>query len=71
MESAISDAILSGSSKDPVLVALLDLTIASIRDERPVFDPLNEPVLYRYFRKFARKALDGKEKAENFMDGGE
>ena len=69
MESAISDAILSGSSNDPVLVALLDLTIASIRDERPVFGMLEEPVLYRHFRKFTKKALDGKEKAENFMAG--
>ena len=69
MESAVSDAIIAGSTQDPVLIALLDLTIASIRDERPVFSPLDEPVLYRYFRKFTKKALDGKEKIDNFMAG--
>jgi hypothetical protein len=69
MESAVSDVILGGPTSDPMLVALLDLTIASIRDERPVFPSLiDEPILFRHFRRFVRKALDAQEKINHFME---
>jgi hypothetical protein len=69
MESAVSDVILGGPTSDLMLVALLDLAIASIRDERPVFPSLiDEPILFRHFRRFVRKALDAQEKIHSFME---
>jgi len=69
MEEAISDVVHGGDTKDLMLVTLLDLTIASIRDERPVFPSImDEPVLYRYFRRFTKKALDGQKKIDDFLE---
>jgi hypothetical protein len=69
-ESAVSDVVLGGPTSDPMLVALLELTITSIRDERPVYPNLiDEPILFRHFRRFVRKALDAQEKINRFIEG--
>jgi hypothetical protein len=66
MDDAVGDAVISGATHDPVLAALIDITIASIREDRPLYpDLLDEPILYRHFRGFVKKALGGLEKIEN------
>jgi len=59
MENAISDVILSGSTSDPVLRILIDLTLAAKFEEKPLFPNLTqEPILYRHFRRMVTSALD-------------
>ncbi len=62
MADQVSETMLVGKSADPVLAILLDVTIASIKDERPLFpDLLHEPVLYRQFRRIVEAVLKSQE----------
>lgn len=61
MEDKVKDAItFEDLRNDPVLVTLINITLNSIRTERPLFDnPLREPVLYsRYFCNWVKEALE-------------
>ena len=65
MEGAVKDAILSGGTEDYFLAVLIDLTVASIRENRPLFPNLmDEPILYRAFRRFVQEGLDALERAK-------
>jgi len=59
MESAITDAVISGSTNDPVLGILVDLTLSAKMEGRPLFQNLvQEPILYRHFKRMVMSALD-------------
>ena len=59
MEDAINEAI-DEQSKDVVLLKLVEITAASIIEERPLFDNiLTEPVFYRrHFKPWVKKGID-------------
>ena len=59
LEDTVKDAVLVGSS-DAILMDLLDLTIASINERRPLFQcVLDEPAFYRkYFKRWVEEALE-------------
>jgi hypothetical protein len=59
LEEAVNDAILAETTTDRVLSLLLELTITSITEERPLFpNPLDEPLFYkRHFRKWVEEGL--------------
>ena len=58
LEEAVKDHILTGDG-DPVLRVLVDLTAASITEERPLFpNLLEEPAFFRkYFKSWVREGL--------------
>lgn len=62
MEECVKDAILTNEFTDLVLLRLVELTIYSIRSDRPLFpNPMQEPTFYRkYFRKWVDEALEEK-----------
>jgi len=64
MEEYVKDAILVNEFHDLVLLRLVELTIAAVRTDRPLFSSLiEEPAFYRkYFQVWVREALDEKEK---------
>ena len=69
MGYAIEDAIHAGMSNDPVLVAILDIMIAQINENRPAFpNPLDEPVLYRRLVSKTKEALASSERFETEMN---
>jgi hypothetical protein len=59
LEEAVNDAVLTETTDDRVLAFLLELTITSLTEERPLFpNPLDEPLLYRrHFRKWVEEGL--------------
>jgi len=59
MEQDIRAAI-GGDSNDLVLNSLVELTVASLRDKRPLFNNiLDEPALWRrHFRRMVQDVLD-------------
>jgi hypothetical protein len=66
IEEAVEEAILSGQTKDHVLASLLEVTIISTRDGRPLFpNPLDEPILYRQFQRMVASALGEADKVED------
>ncbi len=64
MEEFVKDAILLIEFHDLVLLRLVELSIAAIRTEQPLFSSLiEEPAFYRkYFQVWVREALDEKDK---------
>jgi hypothetical protein len=60
----VKDAVLTGECDDPILQGLLEITIASINDSRPLYATLlEEPAFYRkFFRKWVVEGL--KERSE-------
>ncbi len=64
MEEFVKDAILLNEFHDLVLLRLVELSIAAVRTERPLFSSLiEEPAFYRkYFQVWVREALDEKDK---------
>ena len=40
-----------------MLKALIEIALASIQDNQPIFQPLAEPILYRKFVKWVREGL--------------
>ncbi len=64
MGEFVKDAILLNEFHDLVLLRLVELSIAAIRTERPLFSSLiEEPAFYRkYFQVWVREALDEKDK---------
>ena len=66
MEEAVHDAILTGTTTDPALAILIEVTITSISEQRPIFfEPLNEPLMYRrYFKRWVADSLDELAKIE-------
>lgn len=60
ISEAVDDAILSGGTGDYFLSLLLEIAIPEVRESgRAVFqNPLEEPVLYRHFKKSVRNSLD-------------
>lgn len=60
MEERVKDAILTNEFTDLVLLRLVEITIAAIREGRALFPgPLQEPVFYRkHFHRWVREALD-------------
>jgi hypothetical protein len=68
LEDSIKDAILTGSTPDPVLSVLLEITINSVTTGRPLFDnPLKEPAFYR--RKFYPWVKEGIEEYRKVQAG--
>ena len=67
MEEFVKDALLLNEFHDLCLLRLVELTVAAIRTERPLFSSLiEEPSFYRkYFQVWIREALDEKEKLLN------
>lgn len=59
MEDAVKDAIVTQETADYVLLRLIEVTVVSIQEGRPLFSsPLKEPVLYqRYFRRWVEEGL--------------
>lgn len=65
MEDTVEEAILAGTTNDPVLMTLVELTIVSIRESRPLFSNLmDEPILYRHFRQAVERGLANLKKIE-------
>jgi len=62
MEETVKDAILVGSFDDLALLRLVEVTTASIQEDRPLFTTiLAEPAFYRkYFVRWVREALEEK-----------
>jgi hypothetical protein len=59
LEDAVKDAIVEGRTGDRVLEILLEITLSTIADGRPLFlNPLEEPVLYRHFRRWTTEGLE-------------
>ena len=58
LEEAIKDAVIT-RPEDPILAILLEVTMASVQDGRPLFpNPLEEPLFYRkYFRRWVLEGL--------------
>lgn len=72
MEDAVTDAILTGSTCDPALLALLELEIRARETRRPIFpDLLREPLLYRHFSGMVAAALEALRLAKELEAGGE
>ncbi len=59
LEEAVKDFILTGEGEDPVMRLLVDLTAASITEERLLFpNPLEEPAFFRkWFKVWVREGL--------------
>jgi hypothetical protein len=59
MEEAVKNC-LHGENSDKVLVLIIEMVIASIQSERPLFPSLlEEPVFYRrYLRKWVEEELE-------------
>ncbi len=66
MEEHIKDAILANEFTDLVLLRLVELTLSSIQEERPLFPGLiEEPVFFRkYFHLWVSEALEEKKAME-------
>lgn len=62
MEEYVKDAIITNEFTDLCLLRLVELTIYSIRNDRPLFpNPLQEPAFYRkYFRQWVDEAIEEK-----------
>ena len=60
LAEAVNDAIITGHTNDEVLDLLLDITVVSITEGRPLFpNPLEEPVFYRrYFKEWVLEGLE-------------
>ncbi|GEM_PF-1278987 len=60
MEEAVHAAIEECRTSDRVLDTLLEVTITSLLENRPLFpNPLDEPLMYRlYFRKWVEDSLE-------------
>lgn len=61
LEDIVKDAIYTETSDDPVLLKLIEITMISITENRPLFSgsPLNEPAFYqRYFRRWVQEGLE-------------
>ncbi len=76
MEDYVKDAILTNEFTDLCLIRLVDLTITSIRNNRPLFPTLlDEPVFFRkYFYLWVSEALEEKKmlaeaEARDFLNG--
>jgi hypothetical protein len=78
MVEEVNDAILTESTDDPVLALLLELAAIEIQEERPLFpNPLEEPLLYRQFKRWVKESLDeavqlqqAEQKAKSRLRGG-
>ena len=59
LEEAVNDAILSGQTDDRVLEILIDLTVTSEHQNRPLFPTvIDEPDFYRlHFKKWVLESL--------------
>ncbi len=59
LEEAVNDAIMSGQTDDRVLEILIDLTVTSEHQNRPLFpNVMDEPDFYRlYFKKWVLESL--------------
>ncbi len=61
LEDLVKDAIYTETSDDPVLLKLIEITVTSITENRPLFpgSPLNEPSFYRrYFKRWVQEGLE-------------
>jgi hypothetical protein len=69
MAEAVNDAIHTESTEDKVLDILLELTIASIAENRPLYSsPLDEPLFYRqHFLPWVKEAMDEAAKLTEFF----
>lgn len=65
MSDAVEEAILTKVTSDPVLAVLIDITLASIQENRPLFPNLmDEPILYRHFKEAVSRGLENLKKIE-------
>jgi hypothetical protein len=69
MQEFIKDAILTNEFRDLPLVRLVELTVYSIQNERPIFPCLlDEPAFYRkHFSYWVREALEEKKMLEQMQ----
>lgn len=60
LEEIVKDAILTGELNDGVLATLVEMTIYSILNDRPLFaNSLDEPAFYRrYFYRWVKEGID-------------
>jgi hypothetical protein len=59
LEEAVRDAIVEGTTSDPILRILIEVSSAAIQDQLPIFpNPLHEPVLFRFFRGWVLAGLE-------------
>jgi hypothetical protein len=60
LEELVKDAVLTGELNDGVLASLLELTVYSILNDRPIFgNVLEEPAFYRrYFYRWVKEGID-------------
>lgn len=70
MEEHVKDAILTNEFTDLVLLQLVELTIYSIRNDRPLFPNLmQEPTFYRKnFRQWVVEAMEEKRVMDEAQD---
>ncbi len=59
LEDIVKDAILTDNYEDPVLTRLIEITLASITEKRPLFPTvLEEPEFFRrYFRRWVEEGM--------------
>ena len=59
LEDVVKDAILTDNFDDPVLTRLIEITLASITEKRPLFPSiLDEPEFYRsHFRRWVEEGM--------------
>ena len=59
LEDTVKDAILTDDYEDAVLTRLIEITLASITEKRPLFPSiLDEPEFYRrYFRRWVEEGM--------------
>ena len=69
LENVVKDAVVSGSD-DPVLEHLIELTITSLLEGRPLYQNiLEEPDFYRrYFKKWVKEGLREHEAMEKIKN---
>ncbi len=61
LEDIVKDAIYTETSVDPVLLKLIEITMTSITENRPLFpgSPLEEPSFFRrYFKRWVQESLE-------------
>jgi hypothetical protein len=69
MEEAVSDAFALKTTDDPVLAILIQIATVSVNENRPVFpNPLHEPVLWRYFRRWVADGIAAARKIDAILE---